>query len=160
QPEEDPMGIVIHTAPQTRGVIAIWAAEELGMPYDKVLLDFKAGDHKKDEYAKINPNRRVPAMVVDGRPMVELTAIVIFLAETYGKQKKLWPEDAASRADAMGWTVWGTTQLGQDIHSLMIASNERVPKEMHNEAQAKAARESIDKDLAVLDERLAKHSYV
>jgi glutathione S-transferase len=154
------MGIVIHYAPQTRAVIALWALEEVGVAYDKVKLDFKAGEHKAEAFGKINPNHRVPAMVVDGRPMFESTAMVIFLGETYGRKKKLWPEDDASRAEAMGWTVWGMAQLGADIHQLMISSSERVPKEMHNEAIAKQARDLVEKDLKVLDERLGVHPYV
>jgi glutathione S-transferase len=154
------MGITIHYAPQTRALIALWAAEELGIPYERVKVDFKAGEHKTEAYTKINPNQRIPAMVVDGKPMFESTAMVIYFAETYGRDKKLWPADNADRADAMGWTVWGTAQLGHDIHTLMMNSNERVPKEMHNEAQAKAARASIDKDLKVLDARLGKQPFI
>src|SRR5262249_51518424 len=145
---------------QTRAVIPLWAIEELGIPYERVLVDYKGGEHKSEAFTKINPNNRVPAMVVDGRPMFESTAMVIFLAEKFGRAKKLWPEDDASRAEAMGWTVWGMTQIGHDIHQLMISSNARVPKEQHNEAIAKAARELIDKDLRVLDARLAAHPYI
>src|SRR5262245_22475979 len=125
------MGITIHYAPQTRAVIALWAIEELGVPYERVKIDYKAGEHKSEGFAKINPNQRVPAMVVDGRPMFESTAMVIWLGETFGVEKKLWPSDRAARAEAMGWSVWGMVQLGQDIHSLMIATSDRVPTEMH-----------------------------
>src|SRR5262249_22771115 len=154
------MGIVIHYAPQTRAIIALWAIEELGVPYERVKLDYKAGEHKGEAFTKINPNQRVPAMIVDGKPMFESTAMVIFLGEKYGTEKKLWPKDDASRAQAMGWTVWGMAQLGQDIYSLMISSNPRVPAEMHNEAQAKGARTAIDKDLQILDDQLAKQPYI
>jgi glutathione S-transferase len=154
------MGITIYHAPQTRAVLALWAAEELGLPFEQVKIDFKSGEHKGEAFTKINPNQRLPAMVVDGRPMFESTAMVLFFAETYGREKKLWPSDNPSRAEAMGWTVWGTAQLGHDIHTLMMNSNERVPKEMHNEAQAKAARAAIDKDLKVLDAHLARHPFI
>jgi glutathione S-transferase len=154
------MSISIYYAPMTRALIALWAAEEVGVPYEKIKLDYRAGDHKSEAFTKINPNQRIPAMVVDGRPMFESTAMTIFFGETYGRQKKLWPEEDGARADAMGWTVWGTAQLGHDIHTLMMSSNERVPKEMHNEAQANAARKSIEKDLTILDARLAEHPYI
>lgn len=155
------MSIVIHYAPQTRAIIALWALEELAIPYEKVKLDFKAGDHKTDAFAKINPNQRVPAMVIDGRPMFESVAMVLWLAERFGVEKKLWPaaEDPA-RAEGLGWTVWGMAQLGHDIAALMTASSERIPKEMHNEAQAAMFRGHIEKDLKVLDDQLAKHAFV
>jgi len=155
------MAIVIHYAPQTRAIIALWALEEVGVPYEKVKLDFKAGEHKSEAFTKVNPNQKLPAMVVDGRPMFESTAMVIWLAERFGTEKKLWPEpNDPARAQALGWTVWGMVQLGMDIAQLMVASHDFSPKEMHNEAQAKSAREHIDKDLGVLDAQLAKHAHV
>ncbi|HEY4121324.1 MAG TPA: glutathione S-transferase family protein [Byssovorax sp.] len=152
--------IVIHHAPQTRAAIVLWTLEELGVPYESKKVDFKSGEHKSEGYAKINPNKRVPAMIVDGRPMFESTAMVIFLAEKFGADKKLWPTDDAGRAEAMGWTVWGTAQLGHDIHGLMMASSERVPKELHHEPMAKLCRGAVETDLKVLDARLAEHPYV
>jgi glutathione S-transferase len=154
------MSIIIYSAPQTRGVLALWAAEELGIPYERVKVDFAKGEHKGEAFTKINPNQRLPAMVVDGRPMFESTAMVLFLAEKFGPEKKLSPTDDASRAEAMGWTVWGAAQLGHNIHQLMMASHVRVPKEMHNEARTKASRADIEKDLGVLDARLARHPFV
>src|SRR5262249_16046831 len=62
--EEDTMGIALHYAPQTRAVIALWAIEEIGIPYERVKLDYKAGEHRSEAFTKINPNQRVPAMVV------------------------------------------------------------------------------------------------
>jgi glutathione S-transferase len=99
-------------------------------------------------------------MVVDGRPMFESAAMVIFFGETHGRAKQLWPEDDAGRADAMGWTVWGMAQLGHDIHGLVMSSNERVPKAMHNAAQAEAGRGAVAKDLSILDARLEKQPFV
>jgi glutathione S-transferase len=155
------MKIVIHYASQTRAVVALWALEEVGVPYEKVKLDLRAAEHKTEAYAKINPNQRVPALVIDGRPMFESTAMVLWLAERFGVEKKIWPAaDDAARAEAMGWTVWGTAQLGQNIMALMTATSDRLPKEMHNEAQAKMFRSHIEKDLKVLDDQLAKHAYV
>jgi glutathione S-transferase len=154
------MGIVIHYAPQTRSVIPLWAIEELGIAYDAVKLDFRGGEHKGEVFSKINPNQRLPAMVVEGKATFESTAMVIYLAETYGPGRKLWPKEDGERAQAMGWTVWGMVQLGQDIYSHVVSSDPRVPAEMHNEAQAKAAATAIAKDLKVLDLQLAERQFV
>ena len=41
------------------------------------------------------------------------SAIIIHLGETYGRERGLWPAAGAgaARADALCWTVWGTTEL-------------------------------------------------
>ncbi len=37
--------------------------EELGLSYHTIYLDLHKGEHKKPEYAKINPNGRIPGLI-------------------------------------------------------------------------------------------------
>ena len=100
-------------------------------------------------------------MVVDSRAMFESTAMVIFLAETFGLHQLLAVRERGARRRAMGWTVWGTAQLGHDIHTLMMNSNERVPKEMHNDAAGEGrARGDREGSQGPRRARLAEHAFV
>lgn len=51
-----------HYAAGSRGKIAEWTAAELGIDFEPVLLDMRAGDHKSEWFLKINPfgKARVP----------------------------------------------------------------------------------------------------
>src|SRR6266545_4462922 len=98
------MALIFYYAPMSSATPVYWALEELGVPFEKVKLDLRAGDQKKPEFLKINPNGQVPALVGDGTPMFESVAILLHLGERYGVDKKLWP--AAGTPERMGAMSW------------------------------------------------------
>ena len=60
-------------------------------PYEEVRDDLHAGDQKKPEFLALNPNGKVPLLVIDGTPVFESVAIQIALGERHGVAKGLWP---------------------------------------------------------------------
>ncbi len=61
-----------------------WALEEPGIPYEKVKFDLAVGYQRKPEYLAINPHEKVPALVIDGVPMFESLAMLLFRGERFG----------------------------------------------------------------------------
>ena len=53
--------LVFHTNPMSRGRIARWMLEEVGAPYETVVLDYGT-TMKADAYLAINPMGKVPAI--------------------------------------------------------------------------------------------------
>ena len=45
-----------------RDLRAVWAAEELGLPYRLHWLDVRAGEQRADWYRALNPFAKVPAL--------------------------------------------------------------------------------------------------
>jgi glutathione S-transferase len=155
------MAIVVHYASQSRASMVFWALEELGLPYEKVSYDLSKGEHKTDAFKKMNPNCKVPTVVFDGTPMFESLAIVLYLGERYGADKKLFPGPTEpARIEALAWATWAIVTLGGDIGRFIEASHERVPRERHNAAQAAVALADIERDLAMLDARLEGKSFI
>jgi glutathione S-transferase len=105
------MAIHFYSWPQSSGARVQWALEELGLPYEYTVLDRTKGEHKKPEFLAINPNAKVPALVDDGTSYFESLAIILYLGERYGVERKLWPASGQDRADALSWTVWAMTEL-------------------------------------------------
>src|SRR5205085_2403991 len=60
--KEEPM-IDLYTAPTPNGWKASICLEELDLPYEVHLINLLAGDQKKPEYVKLNPNGRIPTIV-------------------------------------------------------------------------------------------------
>jgi GST-like protein len=89
---------------------------ELGVPYKLIPLDIGAGDQFDPAFAKISPNRRMPA-IVDHEPpggdgplaIFESGAILIYLAEKY---RRFWPTDVRGRYDVTQWLMWQMGGLG------------------------------------------------
>ncbi len=68
-----------------------------GLPYESQVLDLRAGDHLRDAYARVNPQRAVPALVDGERTLVQSMAIVEYLEETH-PDPPLLPRSPAERA--------------------------------------------------------------
>ena len=73
-----------------------------GLPADIVFVDLDADAHRTEDYAKINPQMALPALVTDdGTALFQSLAIVEYLDETY-PTPPLLPADARGRARVRG----------------------------------------------------------
>jgi glutathione S-transferase len=139
------MSLTFYYAPMTSATRIHWALEEVGCSYERVKVDLAAGDQRKPEYLALNPNGKVPLLVADGLPIYESLAILLYLGETYGVEKGLFPAPGLERAEAFRWMAWVGITLG-DAVSRVIRNSDRFPAEQRNEL----AREVAKKDLADL----------
>lgn len=74
--------IVFYTNPMSRGGIVHWMLEEIGQPYEIKVLEY-GSDMKSDEYRRVNPMGKVPAIVHDGQVVTEVAAICAYLADAF-----------------------------------------------------------------------------
>ncbi len=95
----------------SRASIVQWYLEELGVPYEFVKLDLQAGEHRQPEYLAINPIGKVPAIVDGDLKLWESGAILLYLADKYGKTP-LSPEE---RGIFSQWVVFANATLSPGI---------------------------------------------
>lgn len=74
--------ITLYTNPMSRGQIARWMLEEVGAPYETIVLDY-ATTMKAPDYLAINPMGKVPAIVHNGTIVTECAAICAYLADAF-----------------------------------------------------------------------------
>lgn len=72
---------------RSRASIVKWYLEELAIPYEFVLLDMQAGEHRQPEFLAINPMGKVPAIADGDFYLWESGAILLYLAQKYEKVK-------------------------------------------------------------------------
>src|SRR3546814_17260654 len=108
--------IDLHFVRTPNGHKASIMLEELGVPYRSRVYDMLKGEHLAAAFRAINPNCRLPVIVDtepdDGGaplPVFESGAILIYLAEKYGR---LLPSDARRRSIALQWLMWQMSGLG------------------------------------------------
>ncbi len=96
------------TTPNGRKVSIL--LEELGVDYAAHAIDITNGDQFDPEFLKIAPNNRIPAIVDHdtGLHMMETGAIMMYLAERYGK----FMPDGDERWRAIEWLMWQMGGLG------------------------------------------------
>lgn len=155
------MSITFYYTPQSSAGRIRVSLAELDIPHEVVRVDLRAGDQKKPDFLAINPNGKVPTVVIDGTPVFESVAIQIALGERYGVQKGLWPAPGSpEHLTALTWLVWGQVTLTGALFRYMGNTSEYFPKEMHNEKQAEQALTEMRDLLRILDSRLDGRPYL
>ena len=86
--------LTFYTNPMSRGRIARVMLEEIGEPYETVVLDYGTS-MKAPGYLAVNPMGKVPAVVHDGTVVTECAAICTYLAMAF-PEKGLMAEDKAA----------------------------------------------------------------
>ncbi len=153
------MSMTFYYSPMSSATRVHWALEELGVPYEKVRVNLAEGEQRRPEYLKLNPNGKIPLLVVDGLPIFESLAQLLYLGETYGEAKGLFQKPGLARAEAFKWMCWVSVSM-HDAIVRIIKNGERVPEEERNPKARAAAIEEVGEYLGVLDAHLAGKSYV
>ncbi|MFN6157200.1 MAG: glutathione S-transferase N-terminal domain-containing protein, partial [Dolichospermum sp.] len=96
---------------RSRAAIIQWYLEELEVPYEFVLLDMQAGEHLQPDFLKINPMGKVPAIVDGDFQLWESGAILLYLADKYGKTAFSLEEKAIFTQ----WVLFANSSLGTGI---------------------------------------------
>ena len=151
------MALRIYGSPMSRAFRVLWMARELGLEYDNIPLDPRAGDTRKPDYLKINPNGHVPAIVDEDYVLWELLAINLYLAKKHGGP--LAPADLAEEGTALAWSMWALTELEDNIVTLVqsvLMPVERKP----DAARIERATTALNSPLRVLDAALAQSRYL
>lgn len=102
--------LTLYTHPMSRGRMVRWMLEEVGQPYETVVLDYGT-TMKAPDYLAINPMGKVPALVHDGGVVTEVAAICTFLADAF-PQAGLMPAD---RGAFYRWMFYGAGPVEQAV---------------------------------------------
>jgi glutathione S-transferase len=79
------------------------ALHEIGVVFEGKPMSFKGNDLRSPGYLELNPEGKVPTLVVDGRPLTEVAAILYYLAKRFPDAALLPPDDIEADAHALSW---------------------------------------------------------
>jgi glutathione S-transferase len=155
------MNIVFYRAPRSSAVPVASVLNELKVPHERVTLDLQAGDTRKPAFLALNPNGKVPTLVVDGQPLFEAAAIMQWLGDRFGVEKQMWPaQDDPARLAALSWSTWAYVTLSAAIQRANISGSELTPKELHHAPLAAHARAQVQECYGLLEARLSKQPFM
>jgi glutathione S-transferase len=129
----------------------------LGMPYQIVQLNIVTGETRTPEFLAINPNGKIPVLVVQGRgPISESHAIIAYLAEG----SALIPSDPYERALMWQWMCFEQYQLEPGVGTLRfwLKSLKQTPQEL-GERHTERYKRGADA-LAILERGLAHRQWL
>jgi glutathione S-transferase len=94
--------LTLFTSPRACSGACHIALEESGLDYDIELVKIREGRHLTEEYLRINPWGKIPALRIDGEVLTEAQAILSYIGDT--SANNLLPRnDALARARAHEW---------------------------------------------------------
>ncbi|XP_077996084.1 glutathione S-transferase theta-1-like [Glandiceps talaboti] len=83
--------------------------ESNGIPYTRKTLDLGKGEHRTEEFSKINPMMKVPAISDGDFNLTESVAILKYLANKYNVADHWYPKDIKKRAKVDEYLAWHHT---------------------------------------------------
>lgn len=153
--------LVLYAHPMSSATPVILALAELEVPHEFVHVDLAAGDQRKPEFLALNPNGKVPTLVVDGAPMFEALAILQWLGDRFGVERGLWPAAGSrERFEALSWSTWAYVSFAATFQRYFHATGDRVPAAERSDAFAKRAANDLQAYLVLLDARLEDRPYL
>lgn len=138
---------------------ALWAIDELGLEFERIDAGGAFGGLDTAEYAKLNPNRKIPVLEDGDFSVWESGAIVRYLAEAHGAGK-LVPADVRERALATQWSHWCQSSLYADFITETFIPLIRVTAAERDHAAVTAAAERVGKSLHILDQSLGRTDFL
>src|SRR6185503_20596621 len=104
-------------APGSAAMAPHGALEESGAKYELKLVNTDEGAHRDPAYLKLNPNGKVPTLVVDGQfVMFESAAITMFIADRHPAAKLAPAPDEMARGHFCQWL----THLTNSVQPAML----------------------------------------
>ena len=141
--------LTLYSHPMSRGRTVRWMLEELGQPYETVMLDYGT-TMKAPAYLAINPMGKVPCLTHGDRVVTEAAAICAYLADTF-------PEAGLASPDRANYFRWLFFAAGP-IEAALV--NTALGVVVPPERRGMVGYGSLPEALAALRGHLAARDYV
>ncbi len=113
--------LTLYQSPGSSSMAAHIALHEVGAEFESRWLSFAQKEHRGDAFRQVNPEGKVPALLIDGRLLTEVAGILFYIARRY-PEAKLLPEDIEGQAQAVSWMSF----IAATIHPARQIGPERV----------------------------------
>ena len=128
----------------------------LSIEHEWIHVDILAGETHTDAFKKMNPNRRIPVLVLaNGSILLESNAILNFLAEG----SEYLPKDRYLRAQVLQWQFFE-----QYSHEPFIATARYINKYLglpeDRRAEYEAKQEGGHRALSVMEQQLSQSDFL
>ena len=136
----------------------LFALEELGLPAEIVEVNLFHGEQRKPEFTALNPMQKVPVADDKGFVLWESNAILVWLGE---RERRLWPQDGAARADALRWMFFEARHLSESTGNLWfyesVAPHAGVPAD---DGATERGRKDLEQPMSVVDSHLESRHWM
>lgn len=148
--------------PTANGIKIPILLEELGVAFRPLPLNIRAGEHRTESFAKLNPNGLIPVLVDHeavngGGPLTvfESAAILLYLAE---KHRRFIPSDPYARFATLEWLFWHAAHIPSGFGQY-LKFHEQIPDQVPDSLKY-SSRNEVTRLYRVLETRLGEADYL
>jgi glutathione S-transferase len=95
--------LTLYMSPGSSSMAPHIALNEIGVGFEPRWLSFAKKEQQAPAYLAINPEGKVPTLMIDGRVLTEVAAVLYYLARRF-PEAGLWPEGGIeAEAQAVSW---------------------------------------------------------
>src|SRR5262245_22257622 len=87
------------------------ALHEIGVPFEGRPLSLARKEMRSPEFLAINPEGKVPTLVIDGRTLTEVAGILFYLARQFPEAKLMPVSDPEAEARVVSWMSFVASTL-------------------------------------------------
>ena len=102
--------LTLYFAPGASSMAAHIALHEVGATFDSRPISFYRHENRTPEYLARNPEGKVPTLLIDGRPLTEVAAILFYIARRF-PEANLLPNDTEGEAQVVSWMSFAASTL-------------------------------------------------
>src|SRR4029453_2109845 len=95
--------LTLYFAPGSSSMAPHIALHEIGVPFEPRPLSFARMEQRSPEFLAINPEGKVPTLLIDGRPLTEVAGILFYPAKRFPETGLLPHGDVEAEAQAISW---------------------------------------------------------
>jgi glutathione S-transferase len=95
--------LTLYFAPGSSSMAPHIALHEIGAPFEARPLSFHQRQTRDPAFLALNPEGKVPTLLIDERPLTEVAAILLYLAKQFPEAGLLPQGDLEAEAQAVSW---------------------------------------------------------
>ncbi len=95
--------LTLYLMPGSSSMAPHIALHEVGATFDSRVIQLASKDNRTPDYLAVNPEGKVPTLLVDDRPMTEVAAILYYLARRFPAAGLLPEGDIEAEAQIISW---------------------------------------------------------
>lgn len=146
----------IYHAPRSRSLRVIWAAEELGVPYETAAASFARPD---PEFLAANPAGTLPAMVDGDVVMTESVAIMQYLGTKHGPTPLVVEPGDPRYPDYLQFLLFGEASLAAPLNAV-VGTKFMAPEDQKENFTVGIITRSFHRRLALVERQLQRGDYM
>ena len=128
--------LALYLSPGSSSMATHIMLHEIGVDFESQWISFAKREQYAPEYLALNPDGKVPTLLVDGRPLTEVAATLYYLARRYPAAGLFPAGDLEAEAQIVSWMSF----IASTIHPARRIGVERW-KEVFEIAEKRMARQ-------------------